>query len=317
MTIEELKTKRIAVLMGGPSAERAVSLRTGQAALDVLLEQGYQAQAIDAGFDLDQQLREKGIEVAFIALHGRFGEDGTVQGLLEMMRIPYTGSGILASSLAIDKVATKKMLIFHGVPTPHFRVVQEHDAWRDNPGDGDRFPLVVKPALEGSTLGISLVRNRGELIAGLEEAFNFAAVALIEEYIDGMEITVSVVNGEVLPIIQIAPQGGFYDYHAKYTAGQTEYILPAPLSEELTARINEHTATVYTALGCAGAARVDYMVRGEEYFCLEVNTIPGMTATSLLPKAAAHAGISFNALVEQILCGAALKVNQRNRNQGG
>jgi D-alanine-D-alanine ligase len=312
MNKDELKRKRIAVLMGGISAEREVSLRTGQAALDALLAQGYQAYALDAGFSLAEHLRTTNAEVAFIALHGRFGEDGTVQGLLEMMRIPYTGSGVLASSLSIDKVATKKMLIYHDVPTPQFQVFCRDDEWRENLAGCDQFPLVVKPALEGSTIGISLVNNRDELIIGLEEAFKFDRVALVEEYIAGDEITVSVVNGEVLPIIKIAPKGGFYDYHAKYTAGQTEYILPAPFSDELTAKIQNHSMVAYDALGCEGAARVDFMVRGDEYYCLEVNTIPGMTATSLLPKAAAHVGIPFAELVEQILGSAALKVGVHN-----
>jgi len=306
MTREELREKTIGVLMGGLSAERDVSLRTGKAVLNALLEAGYLAVAIDAGRNLPARLTQERIEVAFIALHGRFGEDGTVQGLLELLGIPYTGSGVLASSVAMDKVTTKKLLRYHQLPTPDFCIYRRGEDLELLLNGCHTFPLVVKPAREGSTIGISIVRDRDELAAGIAAALRHDELILIEEFIAGAEVTVGVLAGMALPIIQVVPKGGFYDYHAKYTVGQTEYLLPAPLDGALQARLQEAAVAACRVIGCDGAARVDFMVREEqgEFFCLEVNTIPGMTETSLLPKAAGHAGISFGELVQRILDGA-------------
>jgi D-alanine-D-alanine ligase len=304
MTRDELKTKKIAVLMGGLSAERPVSLRTGQAVLNALTQAGYRAIGIDAGRDLAEQLKASGAEVAFIALHGRFGEDGTVQGLLEILGVPYTGSGVLASSLAIDKVATKQMLIFHELPTPGFHVYRRGEERAALLMRCKHFPLVVKPAREGSTIGVSIVKDAAGLEAGLDEALRHDGTVLIEEFIAGAEVTVGVLDGTPLPIIQVVPKEGFYDYTNKYTAGRTEYLLPAPLPAAVTEKLQQAAVAACQALGCSGAARVDFMVRQEEIFCLEVNTIPGMTETSLLPKAAGHAGISFAELCERILASA-------------
>ncbi|TNF49176.1 MAG: D-alanine--D-alanine ligase [Deltaproteobacteria bacterium] len=301
MNRTELKNKKIAVLMGGLSAEREISLKTGQAVLGALLKNGCNAVAIDAGHDLPAQLREVGTDVAFICLHGRYGEDGTVQGLLEMMRIPYTGSGVMSSSMVMDKVITKQILLYHEISTPGFVAYRSGDDRSELFKRCRHFPLVVKPAREGSTIGISIVHDRAELDAGLEEALEHDDLVLIEDYIQGDEITVSILNKESLPIIQIVPKSGFYDYESKYTPGNTEYLLPAPLEAVLYNRLQETSLAACKALACRGAARVDFMVREREFFCLEVNTIPGMTATSLLPKAAAQAGISFNELVMQIL----------------
>ncbi len=304
MTRYELKQKKIAVLMGGLSAEREISLRTGTAVLKALQGAGYRACGIDAGRDLAARLTEEGIEVAFIALHGRFGEDGTVQGLLEILQIPYTGSGVLASSVAMDKITTKKLLLHHELPTPAFEAYRRGEDLEALIARCRRFPLVVKPAREGSTIGVAIVRDPAQLRLGLEEALRHDDLVLVEDYIQGMEVTVGVLNGEPLPIIQVVPKGGFYDFTAKYTAGQTEYILPAPLEPVIYERLGQAAVAACKALGCSGAARVDFMVREREFFCLEVNTIPGMTETSLLPKAAAHAGISFTELAERILEGA-------------
>ena len=306
MTRAEIQEKTIGVLMGGLSAEREVSLRTGRAVLNALLEAGYLAVAIDAGRDLPARLAQERIEVAFIALHGRFGEDGTVQGLLEMLGIPYTGSGVLASSVAMDKVTTKKLLRYHQLSTPDFCIYRRGEDLELLLNGCHNFPLVVKPAREGSTIGISIVRDRDELAAGIAAALRHDELVLIEEFIAGAEVTVGVLAGEALPIIQVVPKGGFYDYHAKYTVGQTEYLLPAPLDSALQGRLQAAAVAAYRALGCEGAARIDFMVREEQgdFFCLEVNTIPGMTETSLLPKAARHAGISFGELVQRILDGA-------------
>ncbi|PLX90615.1 MAG: D-alanine--D-alanine ligase [Desulfuromonas sp.] len=306
MLREEMLKKRIGVLLGGLSAEREISLKTGQAALAALQRLGYSAVSIDVSEDLPEQLKEAEIDVVFICLHGRFGEDGRVQGLLEMMQIPYTGSGVLASSLIIDKVATKQMLLYHELPTPGFTVFRTGEDLEELLQRCRHLPMVVKPSREGSTIGITIARSQEALRHGIDTAAALDRTVLVEEFIDGAELTVSVVNGEALPIIQIVPKSGFYDYHAKYTAGQTEYLLPAPLEQGLTQQIQQVAAEIYRQLGCRGAARVDFMLREREFYCLEVNTIPGMTETSLLPKAAAAAGMSFEQLVERILLDADL-----------
>jgi D-alanine-D-alanine ligase len=302
----DLKKSRVAVLMGGLSAEREVSLKTGSAVLKSLLENGCNAVGVDVGHDLPGQLRTAGAEVAFICLHGRYGEDGTVQGLLEMMQIPYTGSGVMASSMAMDKLVTKQILLFHEISTPGFVVYRAGEDRAALLETCRHFPLVVKPAREGSTIGISIVKDKAQLEAGLDEALKHDSLVLIEDFIKGDEITVSILNDQPLPIIKIVPKKGFYDYASKYTPGQTEYLLPAPLEAVLYNRLQEVSLAACRALSCRGAARVDFMVRDREFFCLEVNTIPGMTETSLLPKAAAAAGVSFNELVMQILGDAGL-----------
>jgi len=304
--VSDIKGKKIAVLLGGLSSERDVSLRTGQAVLKALQGLGYDAQAIDAGRNLAEQLRAAQAEVAFIALHGRYGEDGTVQGLLELLGIPYTGSGVMASSVAMDKLVTKQLLLHHGLVTPAFAALRDGETLADADLPAP-YPLVVKPAREGSTIGVTIAKDRTGLDAGVAEAFKLDDLVLVEEYIAGDEVTVGVLEGEALPVIQVVPRSGFYDYASKYTAGQTEYLLPAPQSEAITRRLQAAAIEAYRALDCRGGARVDFIIRAGELYCLEVNTIPGMTETSLLPKAAGHAGISFDELTERILLGAGLR----------
>ena len=296
-----MRSKKIGVLLGGLSTEREISLKTGTAALNALRELGYDAVAIDAGTDLPEQLRQSGVEVAFIALHGRFGEDGRVQGLLEMMQIPYTGSGVMASSIAIDKVVTKQLLLFHELPTPGFDFIRPGDSIADLQARCQQLPLIVKPSREGSTIGITIARTAEVLQQGIAAAAELDGTVLVEEFIDGDELTVSVLNGKALPIIKIVPKSGFYDYQAKYFSGDTAYLLPAPIDAEVYQQVQRDAEAAYRALGCRGAARVDFMLREREYYCIEVNTIPGMTETSLLPKAAAAAGIDFPQLVEMLL----------------
>ncbi|MBD1400139.1 D-alanine--D-alanine ligase [Pelovirga terrestris] len=300
-TREQLLKKKIGVLAGGWSAEREVSLRTGQAALKALVARGYHAVPIDPDLRLPQQLQDAEIDVAFIALHGQGGEDGTVQGLLEVMRIPYSGSGVLSSSVAMDKIITKQLLAYHGLPTPAFDYVKSGETPRDLARRCQRLPLVVKPSQEGSTVGICIARTREELEAGLEIAARLNGTLMVEDFVDGDELTVSVVNDQVLPIIQIVPQGGFYDYQAKYASTTTRYLVPAPVAPDIAVQIQDAALRACRALGCRGAARVDFMMANNSFYCIEVNTIPGMTATSLLPKAAAAAGIGFEDLVEMIL----------------
>jgi len=303
---DALKEKRTAILMGGLSAEREISLKTGNAVLKALQENGCNVIAVDVGHDLPTQLRDARAEQAFICLHGRYGEDGTVQGLLEMMQIPYTGSGVMSSSMAMDKVVSKQILLYHEISTPGFVAYRAGDDRAALLKRCRHFPLVVKPAREGSTIGITIAHDLKQLEAGLDVALQHDELVLVEDFIKGDEVTVSVLNGEPLPIIKIVPKSGFYDYRSKYTPGQTEYILPAPLDAVLYNRLQETSVAACRALSCRGAARVDFMIHEKEFFCLEINTIPGMTETSLLPKAASQAGVSFNELVMRILDDAGL-----------
>ncbi|MDO8427399.1 MAG: D-alanine--D-alanine ligase [Deltaproteobacteria bacterium] len=294
-----LKKKKIGVLMGGISAEREISLKTGGAVLKALLEKGYNANPIDAGKDLALRLVHEGIEVAFLALHGRYGEDGCVQGLLEVMGIPYTGSGVLASSIGMDKIATKKLLNFHGVSTPGFKVYN---------GDsrGVKLPAIVKPAGQGSAIGVSIVRKKSRFSAAIKEAERYGGRILIEDFIKGMELTVAILDAEPLPVIEIRPKEGFYDYRAKYTKGLTDFVVPAPLKKGIEKKVVKEALFAYEALGCKGAARVDIILKDGIAYVLEVNTIPGMTELSLFPRAAASVGMKYPELVEKMLLGAGL-----------
>lgn len=301
MRREELRRRKIAVLYGGGSSEREVSLRTGQAALSALTRCGYNVVGIDADRNLAAELIAAGAEVVFIALHGRHGEDGTVQGLLEILDLPYTGSGVRASSMAMDKVTTKRLLLQQGISTPDFCVYRAGDDVNTFCQQVQHWPVIAKPAHEGSTIGVTIAHGYDELAKGLQNGLAYDRTILVEEFIQGAEATVSVLNGKALPVIQVVPKSGFYDFSSKYTAGQTEYLLPAPFPVRLYKELQETAAAAVAALDCQGAARVDFMIKDEKAYCLEVNTIPGMTETSLLPKAAAHAGIEFDELVQRIL----------------
>lgn len=296
-----LRNKKIGVLMGGMSEEREISLKTGDGILKALCAKGYKAEAVDAGRGLPGLLVKKKIDVAFLALHGRYGEDGCVQGLLEVMGIPYTGSGVRASALAMDKASAKKILSFTGVSTPASCVYE----------DGKKIkiglPLVVKPASQGSAIGVGIVMKKTGLGPALKEAGRFGGAVLIEKFIDGRELTVSILDGKVLPIIEIRPKEGFYDYAAKYTRGMTEFTVPAKLKKNCEKRVAKEALDAYNALGCSGAARVDVIMDKKEVpFVLEVNTIPGMTELSLFPRAAQACGYDYQGLVEEMLLGAGL-----------
>lgn len=307
------KNKKIGVMMGGLSREREISLRTGKAILKALQEKGYKAYPIFVDQNIVETLLKERIEVAFIALHGRYGEDGTIQGMLELMRIPYTGSGVLASALSLHKIMAKKIFISEGIPTPPFEELRKDDIDRKMEKDFLLVPpLVVKPAREGSTIGVTIVRSKEELIPALREAGNYDEEILIEKYISGKEITVGILGEIPLPIIEIVPKSGFYDFHSKYTKGETQYIMPARIPREKYLYAQEISLKAFKALGCSGFARVD-LVTDEEGnpFVIDVNTMPGMTETSLFPKAAEFAGIQFGELVERILLGASLKLEDR------
>lgn len=306
-----MKNRKIGVLMGGWSSEREVSLRSGEAVIAALRGRGYDASPIYVDRDLDQVLRQHRVDVAFIALHGRYGEDGCVQGLLEMMGIPYTGSDVLASALAMHKVKAKELFRLHNVATPAYYVAS---------GDGDTaitdhgdfgYPCVVKPAREGSSVGVTIVRGERELAAAVEAAGCFDREVLVERYVAGQEVSVAVLGDRPLGAIEIAPRTEFYDYGAKYTKGATSYFLPPRLSPERYRGVLAMAARAAVALGCRGASRVDLIVSdaGNEYV-LEVNTVPGMTATSLLPRIAAAAGIDFGELCEAQLMAATLPAHR-------
>lgn len=291
--------KRVAVLMGGRSAEREVSLNTGAQVTAALVMSGFDVIGIDTGeADFISQIARSGADVAFICLHGRFGEDGTVQGLLELMDLPYVGSGVLASALAMNKVMSKRVYESVGLATPAYVAVT-----RGAPFDVDAITsrlgskTVVKPADEGSSVGMTIVSDPAELGRAVELAFRFDPLVLIERFEAGAEVTVGVIGNEepfALPTLEIVPEHDFYDYESKYTPGMCSHIIPARVSECARLECQRLAVEAHRALGCIGMSRSDTIVSpGGEVFLLETNTIPGMTATSLLPDAAAAAGIPF------------------------
>ncbi len=300
--------KTVGVFLGGESSEREVSLRTGGAAASALRRKGYPVVEIDIRGDWLSAIRKAEIDVAFIALHGRLGEDGCIQGALELARVPYTGSGVAASAVSMSKVLAKRVVAAVGVPCAPDTVF-EGDALAAPAPPAFGFPLVVKPDREGSTVGVSVVRDLGGWAGAMAEAGRYDTRVLVEAYVPGREITVGIVNGRVLPAIEIVPKSasGLYDYHSKYTVGQTEYVIPVPMDRDILLRAAEFTRAAASALSLRGAARLDYRVDpAGNLFFLEANTIPGMTETSLLPKAARFDGVSFEDLVEEILDDAGL-----------
>ena len=309
MTPEELKKKRIAVLMGGRSAEREVSLNTGKAVANALRNKGYDPIELDVDLDIAQQLLENEIQVAFIALHGRYGEDGIVQGLLEAMEVPYTGSGVVASALGMDKVKSRMIFQQLGLSVPPYTVVPRDQAISLAPGQNSPpLPIVVKPTGEGSSVGVRIVRSMEGLQPALAEAFSFGPTVLVESYIVGKEIQVGILDDQALGAIEIRPKVEFYDYRAKYTDGLAEHLFPAPMPEDLYQQALDLSLAAHKALGCEGGTRVDLLLENDEvFYLLEVNTLPGMTALSLLPEIARGVGISFEDLCERILLGARLK----------
>jgi D-alanine-D-alanine ligase len=293
------KFGKVAVLFGGKSAEREISLKSGAAVLAALLRQGVDAKAFDPA---EQALHElEGFDRAFNALHGRYGEDGTIQGALELMSIPYTGSGVMASSVGMDKWRTKLLWKVLNIKTPDFEVV---NAQSDFAAIEQKLglPLFVKPANEGSSIGITKVKKTGDLQPAWILAFRADPLVIAEQFIGGGEYTVGILGETPLPIVRIVPKNEFYDYEAKYLRSDTEYLCPCGLSAEKEAQIQAEALQAFRAVGCKGWGRVDFLMdeAGDHYF-LEVNTSPGMTDHSLVPMAAKAAGISFDALVIKIL----------------
>jgi D-alanine-D-alanine ligase len=309
MEKSKLKQKKIAVLMGGRSGEREVSLRSGKRVLDSLKSQGFKVISLDADDKLIENLKKNRIDIAYIMLHGKFGEDGTVQGLLEHFGIPYTGSKILASALAMNKVASKRIFQATGIPTPQYLPIDRNKSIKDQCEKIRRifpFPLVVKPTSEGSSLGVSIMKEEGGLEKVVSETVEKFKDVFIEEYIKGKEVTVGILGREedlaALPILELKPKAEFYDYKAKYSKGGTEFILPAKLPKNLYKHTQEVALRAHKSLGCYGVSRVDIIVSGNHTpYVHEVNTIPGMTDASDLPAEAQCAGISFDELVVKIL----------------
>ncbi|MBK8169213.1 MAG: D-alanine--D-alanine ligase [Sandaracinaceae bacterium] len=295
--------KRIGILMGGMSSEKEISLKTGDAVFEALKSRGHDVVKVFVDRDIDQVLRQTPIDVAFLALHGTYGEDGCIQGLLEIMGIPYTGAGVLASALAMDKLKSKEMFRLHNVPTPPYYCVDGSDIDKLEAIHGSfGFPAFVKPRRDGSSVGAGRANNLAELVERVEDAAQFDSSVLVERFVAGREIAVAVLDGRALGAIEIVPRGSFYDYKSKYQKGQSDYFFPARLSPTRYKGVLNIAERASRCLGADVYSRVDVLVtEGENEYVLEVNTLPGMTATSLTPKIAAGAGYSFADLCEVIL----------------
>jgi D-alanine-D-alanine ligase len=295
----------VAVLLGGNSAEREVSLRSGSAILNALVRQGINAVAVDPQHDDITELKKQGIDRVFIALHGRGGEDGCIQGFLSTLQLPFTGSDVLSSALAMDKSKTKQIWESYQLPTANYKIIVKDDF--DPMQAGDILTslsgiAMVKPVHEGSSIGMAKVESAQQLQDALAEAFKFDDKVLLESWITGREYTVSMLNGEVLPAIRMQTANAFYDYQAKYQSNDTQYFCPCGLADKELAELNQLAAKAFAAIGCSGWGRVDLMLDQQgNWYLLEVNTVPGMTETSLVPKAAKQAGYDFDQLVLEIL----------------
>ena len=308
----------IGVLMGGYSSEREISLRSGAAVAQALTAQGYAVKAIDITISdrpkILQMLKNSGIDVAFIALHGRLGEDGQIQSILEDIDIPYTGSGPLASQKAFNKVATQQIFQDAGLAIPeNFYITDGQVApFKDVFGTLKKLPFVIKAACEGSSIGVYIVRHPSQWEAALKDAFNFGPYVIIEKFIKGKEVTAGIFDREALPLVEIMMRNPLFDFNSKYQKGLTDYIVPAALPNDLTKKIQAMAVAAYDTLGCDGFARIDIRIdeAGRPYI-LELNTIPGFTETSLFPKAAAKAGYSFLQVCEKLLDLAYAKKVQR------
>ena len=300
-----LEFGKVAVLLGGNSAEREVSLRSGAAVLNALLRQGVDAVAIDPLHDDITQLKRQGFDRVFIALHGRGGEDGSIQGFLSTLQIPFTGSDVLSSAIAMDKSKTKQIWQSYQLPTANYQIIIKDDF---DPAQAEDIlsslsgTVMVKPVNEGSSIGMAKVDNAQQLVDALSEAFKFDNKVLLESWITGQEFTVSMLSGQALPAIRMHTENAFYDYQAKYQSSDTLYFCPCGLAQEKLDELNQLAVKAFAAIGCSGWGRVDFMLDQQgAWYLLEVNTVPGMTETSLVPKAAEQAGYDFEQLVLEIL----------------
>jgi len=322
----------VALLVGGTSPEREVSKSSGKSILKALRDLGYKVKIADPAYGKNQPEDEEkffckedyteplnrnyielvyspffdGVDVAFLALHGKWGEDGTIQSILELRGIKYTGSKILPSALAMDKEATKVMLLHYGVPTPKWIVAQEDeidfDEIKTQIINEVGYPCVVKPNDQGSTVGLTICKDDTAIEEAVNKALKFAWKVLIEEYIPGRELTIAIIDQQALEVLEIKPKSGFYDYENKYTSGKTDYFVPADIPKELSDSLRESALAAFNSIGCESYGRVDFRLTDDnKYYCLEINTLPGMTSTSLVPKMAKAAGLSFEDLIDKIV----------------
>ncbi len=320
MADDIMTEKRIGILMGGTSSEREVSLRSGEAVYQSLKELGYNAAAIDVGEDIVEVLKKEKIEIAFLALHGGTGENGSMQGLLEVLGISYTGSGIIASALAMDKEASKKIFSHHGINVAPYMIISKKGpagsgmkceegtditgayVFPEFPFPSFDLPWVVKPSAEGSSVGVNIVKDRSELNSCVEEAFKYGERVIVEKFIKGREVHVGILGDRALGGVEVRPSLEFYNYEAKYTSGMTDYILPPEIESDVYEDLKKLALKAHYSIRCAGATRVDFILDDDNRaFILEVNTLPGMTRTSLLPKIAEYTGLDFKGLTEEIL----------------
>ena len=305
-----MQNDRILVIMGGFSEEREVSLRSGTAVLNALLKLGYEAKALDLKTCSVQDIIDYKPNLVFIGLHGKDGEDGTIQGLLEILGMHYTGSDVASSAIGMNKVLTKKLLCFEGIPTAPFTILKQNEF---KPLETEvitllreiGLPMVIKAATQGSSIGTYIVRDEQDILKSIQAAFAYGREVLIEKFIDGIEVTSSVVGNdtlEVLPLIEITSANEFFDYESKYTPGMCNHIIPVRIPDDLQKNIADLSKQVYRAIGCRGYSRVDFIIdKKGNPFVLEINTLPGMTEMSLVPDAARAAGISFEELVDKIV----------------
>lgn len=307
-----MKDRKIIVLMGGPSKEAEVSRRTGAAIAEALESKGYNAQTLELNpRTVLKDIESLGGEIVFNAIHGRYGEDGALQGLLEMAEIPYTGSGIMAHAVGMNKKVSKDVFKGANIPTATSESfngnLESAEAIIGHIRKQFTIPVVVKSATQGSSIGVTIVRDEAQLEAAVTEALKYDPILVVEQFLDGREFTVSVLDGKALSVIEIHPHSGEYDYTSKYTVGATEYLVPAPISEEMTAEMQRIGELVYREVQGSGVIRVDIMTdHADNMYVLEYNTVPGMTATSLVPKAAKEMGIDFPTLCEKILLTASI-----------
>ena len=301
MSVNVAQFGKVAVLMGGLSAEREISLLSGNAVLAALKAQGVDAHGVDVSENIVSDLAKQHYQRAFIVLHGRGGEDGTIQALLKLMSVPYTGSGVMASSLAMDKLKTKQIWLAMGLPTPDFCILDSEQSCQQAL-EKLSLPLIVKPVLEGSSIGMSKVESEDELIPAWQKAQQCGGTVIAEHWIEGDEYTAAMLGDQVLPMIKLKTTHKFYDYDAKYEAVDTQYICPCGLSEEKEAEFAALMTKAFNAVGASSWGRVDFIVdKNKQPWLIEVNTVPGMTDHSLVPMAAKQAGISFDELVLKIL----------------
>ncbi|NLJ73093.1 MAG: D-alanine--D-alanine ligase [Syntrophomonadaceae bacterium] len=303
--------EKVLVLMGGTSAEREVSLRSGNSVAKALLEAGYYVDMLDFKGDNINEIIGYSPDVVFIALHGENGEDGRIQGYLDILGIPYTSSGLTASAIGMNKILTKKMLLLDDIPTAKFYIIKKADFALNSAKEIKRlidkldFPLVIKAPSQGSSIGTYIVKDKNSLITAINDGFNYDSELLAEQYITGVEITAAVIGNdklEVLPLIEITSTNEFYDYESKYTKGKCEHIIPARIDDKVMNKVNSLTERIYKLLGCKGFARVDFIIgRDNIPYVLEINTVPGMTDMSLVPDAAKAKGISYIELCDRIV----------------